>query len=414
MSDPGVWATAAMITAAIFGVINIKSDTGGWGTIIVGFLFVLLGFPLMMMHPLLGYSAGVIGSGIACYPLPKKWYEAWLEYKGAEDPPVPEPEVKPEPEPEKPSIPDELRFEHTLILGASGHGKTQLLSEFIAKDLTKPCSIVVFDSQGDLIHKILKVDFPRSRAVVIDPTDIQFPVALGLFDFQTEGVTPYERERNLNSVIELLTFVLNSLLDARLTSKQDVTLRFVIRLCLVIPDATIHTLRDIFSDGFHKYTEHLPKLSETAQQFFRSEFQSKQFIETREQILRRIYSILENQTIERMFSHPKSKLRMGEILNEGSIVLINSAKNLLKEEGSAFFSRFMVATLAQAIQERTPGDNLPVFIYIDEAAPIIDENITGILETARKYKVGLTLAFQSLGQIPHDLQHSIITNTAIK
>jgi hypothetical protein len=310
------------------------------------------------------------------------------------------------------SVPIETRCSHQLILGSSGHGKTQLIAEQVAGDLSRPCSVVVFDSQGDLINRILKVDHPR--VVLIDPTDIEYPPALGLFDFNAGGDTAYDKERNLNNVIELLSFVLNSLLDSKLTSKQDVCLRFAIRLCMVVESATIITLRDVFAGRFdHK--PYLSKLSETARDFFETEFYSKQFQETREQILRRIYSILENQSLERMFKSPKTKLNMRELLDEGSVVLVNTAKSFLKEEGSKFFTRFIVALISQAIQERRPGaHNMPVFVYLDEASNVVDENVATLLETARKYRAGVILSFQSLGQIPHDLQHSIITNTAIK
>jgi hypothetical protein len=379
---------------------------GGGGLIIslIGFLTSLDG---KTIYTEIIFSIGtcVVGYGLINLLIIWKKATALSEEVVVEPPPkkVEEPDY---------SVPVETRCSHQLILGSSGHGKTQLIAEQVAGDLTRPCSVVVFDSQGDLLNRILKVDHPR--VVLIDPTDIEYPISLGLFDFKTEGVTAYDREKNLNSVIELLSFVLNSLLSSQLTSKQDVALRYAIRLCMVIPDANILTLRDIFGVKFKEYARYTEKLSDTAKEFFETEFQSKQFQETREQILRRIYSILENQTLERIFKNSKSKLDMKRILDEGSVVLINSAKSLLKEEGSKFFSRFMVALIAQATQERTPGKEIPVYVYIDEAAPIIDENITNLLETARKYRVGLVLAFQSLGQIPYDLQHSIITNTAIK
>src|SRR4051812_15772215 len=56
------------------------------------------------------------------------------------------------------SIPFSARFAHTHILGGSGHGKTQLLQHMILDDLKKLTegkgSIVVIDSQGDLIRTI--------------------------------------------------------------------------------------------------------------------------------------------------------------------------------------------------------------------------------------------------------------------
>src|SRR5688500_18731101 len=57
-----------------------------------------------------------------------------------------------------PIIPHEARFEHVHICAGSGHGKTQLLQKMILEDLQLlkegKGSIVVIDSQGDLINKI--------------------------------------------------------------------------------------------------------------------------------------------------------------------------------------------------------------------------------------------------------------------
>jgi hypothetical protein len=331
-------------------------------------------------------------------------------------PPIPEiPAVEPPPAFSVLNRTPKQRYEHTLILAASGHGKTQLISEMVAADLFAPCSSIVFDSQGDLVHSVLKVDVPSTRIALIDPTDIEHPIAMGLFDFNTSGATAFEREKNLNTVIELLSFVLNSLLDSQMTAKQDVCLRFAIRLCLVIPEANIHTLRDVFSSNFQKYDPFVNELSDTAQQFFKQEFQTKQFSETREQILRRIYSLLENQSLERMFTAPKSKLNIAQLLDDGTVLLINSAKSFLKEQGSAFFTRFMLARIFQAIQERDPlKDNLPCYLYLDEAGPIIDDTVKSILETARKYNFGVTLAFHSLGEISATHEHAIVTNTGTK
>jgi hypothetical protein len=50
------------------------------------------------------------------------------------------------------------RLEHTHIIGGTGHGKTQLLQLMIYKDLLQAAegndSVVVIDSQGDLIRTI--------------------------------------------------------------------------------------------------------------------------------------------------------------------------------------------------------------------------------------------------------------------
>jgi len=329
------------------------------------------------------------------------------------------------------TIPDQVRFEHHHIVAGSGHGKTQTLQYLISEDLKAvergERSIVVIDSQGDLINKIkrLKVFAPgeplHDRVVIIDPKDVEWPVSLNLFDVGLERINQYselDREQLINSILELYDFVLGKLLAAEMTQKQSVIFRYVTRLMLHIPDATIHTLVDLMQPGSEKvFAEHIAKLEGSAKRFFETEFTSKEFVQTKSQVLRRLWGILENRTFERMFSHPRSKLDMFREMNAGKVILINTAKDLLKETGTEIFGRFFIALIAQAAQERATlpeNKRMPTMVYIDEAADYFDHNIGIILSQARKYKVGMVLAHQYLGQLDPKLQEAFAANTSIK
>nr|WP_317056553.1 type IV secretory system conjugative DNA transfer family protein [Roseovarius sp. W115] len=329
------------------------------------------------------------------------------------------------------TISQSVRFEHHHIVAGSGHGKTQTLQYLIANDLEAVAageqSVVVLDSQGDLIRNIasLKEFAPggqlHDRVVIIDPTDVEYPVSLNLFDVGLERLQEYpllERERLTNSILELYDFVLGTLLAAEMTQKQNVIFRYVTRLMLHIPDATIHTLRELMEPGSEvAFAEHIAKLEGTARRFFETEFAGKEFEQTKKQVLRRLWGILENQTFERMFSHPRSKLDLFSEMNSGKVILINTAKDLLKEQGSQIFGRFFIALIAQAAQERATireKDRTPTLVYIDEAADYFDRNIGLILAQARKYKVGMVLAHQYLGQLDPKLQEAFAANTSVK
>jgi len=324
------------------------------------------------------------------------------------------------------AIPEERRFEHTHIVAGSGHGKTQTMQYFIAKDLEDVAkgnkSVVVIDSQGDLINNILKAKtLPPEQIVLIDPEDIAFPVSLNLFSVGQNRLASYgdlERERLTNSIIELYDFVLGSLLSAGMTAKQSIVFRYVTRLMFHIPDATIHTLRELMEpDGTDKYREHINKLEGTPRRFFETEFDSKEFTNTKTQVLRRLYGVLENQTFERMFTNPQSKFDMFTELNSGKLILINTSKSLLKEQGTQILGRFFIALIAQAAQERATlpdYDRLPAMVYIDEAQDYFDQNIGIILSQARKYKVGMIMAHQFLGQLTSGLSEAFEANTSIK
>ena len=329
------------------------------------------------------------------------------------------------------AIPTDSRFEHHHIVAGSGHGKSQTLQYLICQDLEAVArgerSIVVIDSQGDLIRNISELaefapDGPlHDRVVIIDPTDVEYPVSLNLFDVgidRLKGYAPLERERLTNSILELYDFVLGTLLSAEMTQKQNVIFRYVTRLMLHIPDATIHTLRELMEPGSHvKFAPHIDKLTGTARHFFETEFPGREFEQTKKQVLRRLWGILENQTFERMFSHPRSKLDLFGEMNAGKVILINTAKDLLKEQGTEIFGRFFIALIAQAAQERATlpeTKRLPTFVYIDEAADYFDRNVGIILSQARKYNVGMVLAHQYLGQLEPKLQEAVAANTAIR
>ena len=329
------------------------------------------------------------------------------------------------------SIPKSVRFEHHHLVAGSGHGKTQTIQQLILHDLGNVvrgnASIVVIDSQGDLINNIsnLAIFRPGSplfdRLVIVDPTDVEYPVALNLFDVKMERINQYsqlERERMVNGILELYDFVLGSLLAAEMTQKQSVIFRYITRLMLHIPNSTILTLRDLLEEGgADKYREHINKLEGSARSFFESEFDSKEFVQTKKQVLRRLWGILENQSFERMFLHPRNKLDLFAEMNAGKVILINTAKDLLKDEGAQMFGRFFIAMIAQAAQERSvipPDQRMPTYVYVDEAADYFDRNIRTILEQARKYKVGMILAHQFMSQMDSKLQEAVLANTSLR
>ena len=110
-------------------------------------------------------------------------------------------------------LPDATRFEHHHIVAGSGHGKTQTLQHLILHDLEAvkagKASIVIIDSQSDLINNIAGMSvFAQGgpladRLVLIDPTDVEWPVALNLFDVGMERINQYsqlDRERLINGI----------------------------------------------------------------------------------------------------------------------------------------------------------------------------------------------------------------------
>lgn len=328
-------------------------------------------------------------------------------------------------------VPEEARFEHCHIIGGTGHGKTQLMQRMIYGDLQaaqkEKRSVVVIDSQGDLINRLVHLglfapdaeDSLAERLVVIDPADVEFPASLNLFDAHLNRLADYtavDRERVLNGVVELYETFFGALLGAELTQKQGVIFRYLARLMLTIPGANIHTLMRLMDDA-KAFRPYMDVLDGSARYFFETEFFHPSFAATKKQILRRLWGVLSTPAFERMFAQRDNKLDLFEAMQDGKIILISTAKDLLKRDGSALFGQFFIAMIAQAALERStvPEDErTPTLVYVDEAQEYFGDDVEAILNQARKYRVGLTLAHQTLDQLSPRLRSVLHSNTSMK
>ena len=322
-------------------------------------------------------------------------------------------------------IPKAARFEHTHVVAGTGHGKTQLLQRMMLADFDDPArpAVVALDSQGDMLKTLSHLDRfnPETddRLVIVNPADYEWPLRLNIFDIPRERLarmSPGLREQTRAGIIELYDYIFGGLLGADLTQKQSVAFRYIAALMIDIPDATIQTLRQLLENPA-TFGPYIAQTRGTTRAFFENEFMSKQFADTRSQIIRRLYGLLSNPTFERMFSHPRNALDMKAALDQGKVILINTAKDVLKAEASQMFGRYMIALIMQAALERAADPEhlrRPAFVYIDEAADYFDENIDTLLIQARKYKVGLTFAHQHLDQLSPKLYSSVMTNPAIR
>jgi hypothetical protein len=165
-----------------------------------------------------------------------------------------------------------------------------------------------------------------------------------------------------------------------------------------------------------QYEDVIEALPPIPQDFFRTDFNQKTFDGTKEQVRYRIQAIIENPTMARLFTASETKVDFFTELNAGSIILVDTAKDFLKE-ASAIFGKLMISLILQAVLERAAipaGDRKPTFLMIDEAGSFFSQNIDDLLTEARKYKCGLLLAHQYLDQASGSLRASLAANTGIK
>ena len=329
------------------------------------------------------------------------------------------------------TIPTSRRLEHTAIVAGSGWGKTQLLQSMIAADLQNPNppAIVVVDSTGAMVRRIQRLAIfnqqLKDRLVIIDPELDPVP-ALNMFDISNPRFQAYDatlRESIESEIVGLFNYVFSST-DNPLTAQQATPFAFMVRLLLSMPGASINTLIELLEDnpktGYEgaapKFKQAIERLDTTAQTFFKTQYYSRGTSEARrDQIAQRVYGVIKVPAFQRMFS-TINMVDMFAELNKGSIILVNTSENLLKE-ASATFGRYMVARTMAAAFERASipeSERSPAFLIVDEAAPYFDDTFEKLLTRVRQFKLGVVIAFQHLEQASQKLRSAIASSTTVK
>ena len=319
-------------------------------------------------------------------------------------------------------VPEDVFFSHMHVIGGSGAGKSQWLSELILYHIDRGASLVVVDSQGDLIDKLAHLRAIEDRCILIDPTDVEYPPQINIFDINRRfgEYDAVAREQVVAGAIQTLDFLFTGILGADLTAKQGVFFRLVSRLMLALPktlgrNATILDMLALMDDD-GPYQEAIASLPPIQRTFFEQDFRSKTFAQTKEQIRYRLHAILENPTLERLFTAQETKLDIFAELNRGSVILVDTAKDFLKGT-SAHFGQIFITLVLQAILERAAipeRERHPAFLVIDEAAEYFSQNVDDILTQCRKYRCGAVFAHQYIDQAASSLRASLAANTAIK
>ena len=317
------------------------------------------------------------------------------------------------------SIPDHLRNQHHMIIGGTGHGKTQCLQEMILKDLEdEDACVVVIDSQDGMLERLLHVA-SWDRVMYLDAGNIRQPLALSAFAIGS--TTKPEDEPRVRMATALYEHMFASR-ETKFTTKQQTLYRFLSRFLFVIPDANFDTALDILENGYEPYDEHVAKLDETEQSFIRGNLEnpkqkgaSHAYKQTRQEVAQRLYTLLESATIRRMFNSPVNRVNIPQAIKDDRIILINTAQQNLGLEGATLFGRYCIAQIAMEVLAR-PETKKRVYFYIDEAQEYLsgDPTIHRLFEQGRKRGLCMICAFHRLGQIGEDLTDMMRSLTSIK
>jgi len=315
-------------------------------------------------------------------------------------------------------VPLKTRFEHTVITAGTGAGKTSLIENLLLEDFKTDTSIVVIDSQSELIDRLTHLALLKDKnLIILDPKDNP---ALNVFDLKISRYSETEQDQIFNQTLEVFNYLFHSLLGADLTVRQATLFNYLISLMLTLPKAMGRnaTLLDLIylTEDLTPYRPAISALEPISQRFFLNDFSEKAYGPTKEQIRYRLQAILGNKTLSRLFLEPENKIDFFSELNRpDTVILIDTNKAFLGAKNSSYLGKIAITLILTAILQRTTAKTKqPTLVYIDEASEYFDRSIDSFLTEARKHHAGLILAHQYLGQLTPELRASVMSQTSTK
>jgi energy-coupling factor transporter ATP-binding protein EcfA2 len=319
----------------------------------------------------------------------------------------------------------EDRKKHFYVIGQTGTGKTTLLKTMILDDIHSGEGCCVIDPHGDLFKEILGL-IPNNRiddVVVLDPTDMEFPVGLNMLECETPTQSHFIAQEVVGIVRRLVQdefgketqvigpiffqhMRMNLLLTMSNPAEPGTLLDFYSIyheiefwkrwLPLKMPDPLLKH----WVDAVLPQTDYTKPTSDMVSMgaYVSSKFEGFVF----------------DPMLRNIFGQRRSTIDLKNIMDTGKILLVNLAKGYLTEENSRFLGMVLLAKLMVAGMGRVkipPQRRRQFNLYIDEFQAIATENFIMLLSEARKFGLSLILANQFLTQIPdRRIQQAIFGN----
>lgn len=293
------------------------------------------------------------------------------------------------------------------LLGKTGSGKTNVLETLIAQDIKNKRGFCVFDINGDLVKKVLKMipKEEKQHLIYLDTSDPNL----------TWGYNPLRKvayqHRHLIASHIIETF-------QKLWGQQswgvklEHILRNVILTLLDQKEASFLDISRLLNEPSFRQGCLGQIVSKEVRNFWLLEFPkfSKSDILP---VLNKVGSFMAIPTIKKILVENKQQFSINHSINNRKMILINLSKGTLGIDAAHLLGSLLLNSFSAAGFHRVnipEQERLPFFIYLDEFHNFTTLSLVNMFSELRKFKVGFIIAHQYLGQLVPKIKDAVLGN----
>lgn len=307
--------------------------------------------------------------------------------------------------------PADLPF-HFHVLGATGVGKSTLLTNMVLGDVEAKRGAIVIDPKGDLVTDILsRLDSSmKNNLVLFDPANPQGTPSMNVL----EG-------SNSDLVVDNLVGIFRRIFESYWGPRTDDVLRSACLTLLSGGKSTLDEVPRILTEPEFRrsYVRKLNKSSGLVGFWnWYDEMSEGQRAQVIGPVMNKLRAFLLRDFVRNIVGAGESDFNMNDIL-DGGLLLVRLPKGSLGTETTKLLGSLVVARVWQtalARIESDPSKRLSSTLYVDECHNFLNLPIGAdeMLAEARGYGLSLVLAHQHLGQLGREMRDAISSNARNK
>ncbi len=305
----------------------------------------------------------------------------------------------------------EDRRRHTYIIGKSGTGKTTLIANMAIDDIRKGRGVAIIDPHGDLCQTILDY-IPASRindCCYFNPADPEYVYPLNVLEAQNDS----QRELVASGVISIFKKLYG---NVSWGPRLEHILRNAVLTLVNTPGSDLTHIVEILTNKSYRQKVVSQLQNQTLVNFWKNEFDrmdDKFQQEAIAPILNKVGQFISSTKIRNTIAHPKSKVRIEDIMNQKKILIADLSTGKLGEDNSALLGAMLITQIQLSAMNRvfqSESERSDFYLYVDEFQNFATEAFIKILSEARKFKLNLIVANQYMAQLDRTIQDALFGN----
>lgn len=302
---------------------------------------------------------------------------------------------------------------HAAFIGATGQGKSVLMTSIIAQKMQHGQGLTVIDPTGDLIRDVLRQVPERRRndVLLIRISDSHCPIRLNLLHAHDEI-----EELNINNE------VLSSLRRLARSWGDSIALQIDRAIDTVRPlGGSLQDVYDLFTDSDARYRIANEIKDGELREFWLHEY-AKSSYRSRSPVITKLRPLVNHKLLGPILCSRESNFDPDSIIGESKIVLLDLSTGSHVTDVNTIVGTFVFTKLIAAAwrrgkqsQKDSAVKRMRHTIFVDEAQNYMhhDMGVQTIISEARKFKLTLAIATTHVDLLSDSVRKAVINNMGL-